>query len=73
MTLDLDAPAFREGLEKLRRISVATEAAKARGGIGGALQRVGLGLAGAVSFARLYLLRTQPNALPADARMVPSW
>jgi magnesium-protoporphyrin IX monomethyl ester (oxidative) cyclase len=73
MTLDLDAPAFREGLEKLRRISVATEAAKARGGIGGALQRVGLGLGGALTFARLFLLRTQPNALPADARMAPSW
>lgn len=73
LTLDLDAPAFRAGLERLRRISVATEAAKARGGLGGALRRVGLGALAGIAFARLYALRTRPNTLPVDARLAPTW
>ncbi|MGJ7613991.1 MULTISPECIES: magnesium-protoporphyrin IX monomethyl ester (oxidative) cyclase [unclassified Variovorax] len=73
LTLDIDAPAFRAGLETLRRISVATEAAKARGGVGGALQRVALAARGAVAFGKLFLMRAQPNALPDDVRMAPTW
>lgn len=73
LTLDLDAPAFRAGLERLRRISVATEAAKARGGIGGALRRAGLGVMAGFTFLRLYTLPAKPNALPANARLAPTW
>ncbi|RZI97535.1 MAG: magnesium-protoporphyrin IX monomethyl ester (oxidative) cyclase [Variovorax sp.] len=73
LTLDLDAPAFRAGLERLRRISVATEAAKASGGIGGALRRAGLGVMAGVTFLRLYTLPAKPNALPANARLAPTW
>ncbi|RYF72531.1 MAG: magnesium-protoporphyrin IX monomethyl ester (oxidative) cyclase [Comamonadaceae bacterium] len=73
LTLDLDAPAFRSGLERLRRISVATEAAKLRGGLVGAGHRAVLAVAGAAAFARLFLLRTRPNTLPENARVVPSW
>lgn len=73
LTLDIDAPAFREGLERLRRISVANEAAKARGGVIGGLQRAVLGARAAVAFARLYFLRARPNALPAEARVAPTW
>ncbi|MGJ7506189.1 magnesium-protoporphyrin IX monomethyl ester (oxidative) cyclase [Variovorax sp. GT1P44] len=73
LTLDLDAPAFRAGLERLRRISVAAEAAKARGGLGGTLRRAGLGAAAAFAFARLYFLPARPNALPADVRVAPTW
>ena len=73
LTLDLDAPAFRAGLEKLRRISVASDEAKARGGVVGGLKRAGLGVMAAVTFGRLYLLRAKPNTLPANARMAPTW
>lgn len=73
LTLDIDAPAFHAGLETLRRISVATEAAKARGGVPGALQRAALAARGAVAFGRLFLMRAKPNALPDNARMAPTW
>ncbi|MFM9927320.1 magnesium-protoporphyrin IX monomethyl ester (oxidative) cyclase [Variovorax sp. H27-G14] len=73
LTLDIEAPAFRTGLETLRRISLATEAAKARGGLVGTLQRVGLAAQGAVAFGRLFLMRAHPNALPDNPRMAPTW
>lgn len=73
LTLDIEDPRFLAGLEKLRRISVATEAARRRGGLIGGLKRGGLALAGAFTFARLYLLPTVPNSLPQDARLAPSW
>jgi magnesium-protoporphyrin IX monomethyl ester (oxidative) cyclase len=60
-------------LERLREIAQGVKAAKARGGLGGALTRVYLGAAAAVCFARLYLLPVQHHALPAQVRMAPAW
>jgi hypothetical protein len=37
------------------------------------VKRVGLGLAAAGAFARLYLLRPKPNAMPENVRLVPAW
>ncbi len=73
LSLDIDNPKFRSGLERLLRISQAIEAAKARGGLLGALQRVGLAGAAAVTFARLYLLPVQQHDLPEQVRMAPAW
>ncbi|MDP3519356.1 MAG: magnesium-protoporphyrin IX monomethyl ester (oxidative) cyclase, partial [Hydrogenophaga sp.] len=73
LTLDIDNPRFRAGLERMREISVATEAAKARGGLWGGVLRVGLAARAAVTFAGLYLLPTVPNALPQEMRVAPSW
>jgi magnesium-protoporphyrin IX monomethyl ester (oxidative) cyclase len=73
ISLDLDHPTFRAGLERLRRIAVATKAAKARGGLIGRLQRVGLGAAAAFTFVRLYLLPVQSHALPDNVCMAPAW
>ncbi|RYF35721.1 MAG: magnesium-protoporphyrin IX monomethyl ester (oxidative) cyclase, partial [Comamonadaceae bacterium] len=72
-TLDLDAPRFRAGLERMRRISVAAEAARARGGLVGAVRRAGLGVAAAWVFARLYCLPVLPNDLPDNVRVAPAW
>ena len=72
-TLDLENPRFRAGLEKLLRINQAVEAAKARGGIGSWLRRGVLGASAVLTFARLYLLPTRGNTLPADVRLVPAW
>jgi magnesium-protoporphyrin IX monomethyl ester (oxidative) cyclase len=71
--LDLDNPAFLANLERLRRITEATAAAKRQGGIGGRLKRLGLGAAAAATFARLYLMRGRQNELPAQIRMAPAW
>lgn len=73
LTLDLDHPAFRAGLERLRRIGEASAAARAQGGVVGVIKRAGLSVAGAVSFARLYLLPAKRNQLPETVRMAPAW
>ncbi|MEL7449567.1 MAG: magnesium-protoporphyrin IX monomethyl ester (oxidative) cyclase [Pseudomonadota bacterium] len=73
LKLNTDDPRFRAGLERLRRISAAAERARKQGGVVGAVKRVGLSLAGAATFARLYVLPVQRNELPSQVRMVPSW
>jgi magnesium-protoporphyrin IX monomethyl ester (oxidative) cyclase len=71
--LDLDNPKFRAGLERIRLIANAMSAARARGGIIGNIQRVGLAAAAGVTFARLYLLRTRRSAIPRQIRLSPAW
>lgn len=73
LTLDLDNPKFHQGLERLRRIAAATEAAKQRGGIVGAIQRVGLAAAATYQFARLYTLPALYHDLPSHVCMRPAW
>ena len=71
--LDIDAPAFRKGLDRMWRITQAMQKARARGGITGAVKRLGLTGAAALTFARLYLLPVRTHALPATTPMVPAW
>jgi len=73
LTLNLDDPRFRAGLETLRKISVATEAAKARGGLVGGAKRLALGVSAGLAFARLYCLPTRRHELPQNARLAPTW
>jgi magnesium-protoporphyrin IX monomethyl ester (oxidative) cyclase len=73
VSLDLDSPEFRAGLERLRRITEATAAARTRGGFGGRVRRLGLGAAAAATFARLYVLRPKGNAIPVQVRLAPAW
>lgn len=73
LTLNLDDPRFAAGLEKLRLISVATEAAKARGGFVVGVKRMALTLSAGLTFARLFGLPTQHHALPQNARLAPTW
>jgi magnesium-protoporphyrin IX monomethyl ester (oxidative) cyclase len=73
LSLDLDNPKFRRGLERLRRISARSAAAKSRGGAVGALQRIALGAAAALTFLRLYCLPVQRHDLPSLVRMAPAW
>jgi magnesium-protoporphyrin IX monomethyl ester (oxidative) cyclase len=73
LALDTDNPAFRRGLERLRDINIATQAAKERGGIVGRLKRGGLAVSGVATFLRLYFMPTKSNELPERVRMVPAW
>ena len=73
VTLDVDHPAFRAGLDRLLRISRAVAAAKARGGLWGAARRVGLTIAAGATLLRLYLVPTQRHDLPARVRTEPAW
>ncbi len=73
LTLDIDDPRFRAGLERLRRISEAAAAAKARGGVLGLVKRAGLSVGALATFLRLYTLPSVPNVLPDTVRKAPAW
>ena len=73
LVLDTDAPRFRAGLERMRRIAGAIDAAKAQGGMVGAIKRVALVGAAAASFTWLYLTPVKRNAAPDTVRLVPAW
>ncbi len=71
--IDLDAPAFREAMEQLRRAADAMEEASARGGIGGWLSARWHALRAVAAFARLYLVPVKTHALPETTRLQPAW
>lgn len=73
LTLDLEDPRFRAGLEKLVRINRDVIRAKAQGGLLSYVKRLTLGASAAVTFARLYLLPAKTHALPQDVRLAPAW
>jgi magnesium-protoporphyrin IX monomethyl ester (oxidative) cyclase len=73
VTLDVDRPGFKEGLQRLFSISEKMTAAKAEGGIGGRVKRFGLGLAAVAAFLRLYMIPGRKAEPPADVRLAPAW
>jgi magnesium-protoporphyrin IX monomethyl ester (oxidative) cyclase len=73
VSLDIDHPAFRAGMERLFRVQCGIDRAKARGGLIGRLQQAGWAVAGAATFARLYLLPVNRHALPKQVRVAPAW
>jgi magnesium-protoporphyrin IX monomethyl ester (oxidative) cyclase len=73
LLLDIDNPAFLKGLQKLQRLAVAIDVAKAKGGVLGTLRAAALQAQVALTFVGLYLLPTKRNALPEQARMSPAW
>ena len=73
LVLDTDAPASRRGFERMLAITTAMDAAKARGGLLGGLKRAGLAVQAGAVFARLFLLPSIRNDLPAATRLQPAW
>jgi magnesium-protoporphyrin IX monomethyl ester (oxidative) cyclase len=73
VSLDIDNPAFREGLAHLFHAQTQMENATARGGVIGALQRARWAVSGAATFVRLYFMPVLHHTLPAQVRMVPAW
>lgn len=73
ISLDLEAPAFWAGLDRLHRVAEGAARAKARGGPIGAVQRAAWSVAGVATFARLYLRPVKHHALPAEVRLQPAW
>ena len=73
LTLDMDDPRMRAGLDRLYRISVANEADKARGGLLAGLRRLGRSAIGGLTFLRLFMLPVKSNELPDTVCMAPAW
>jgi magnesium-protoporphyrin IX monomethyl ester (oxidative) cyclase len=73
LTLNTDDPRFRAGLERMRELQMARDALEVKPGIAAKVKRLGLGALFGLTFARLYLLPTQPNAMPEQVCMQPAW
>jgi magnesium-protoporphyrin IX monomethyl ester (oxidative) cyclase len=73
LTLDLDNPRFRAGLDRLCRLGKEIAAAQAEGGLANQVKRLLLTGSAAITFARLYLLPARGNALPENVRLQPAW
>jgi magnesium-protoporphyrin IX monomethyl ester (oxidative) cyclase len=73
LTLDIDNPAFRAGLERLRQINDGIAAAKKQGGVGGLLKRGVLAARAALTFGRLFILPAKHHDLPSQVRLAPAW
>ena len=70
--LDVDNPAFLEGLRSLQRLAVRIEGTRSRGVVGWMHARV-LQVAVVVTFLRLLFLPTLSNSLPERTRLAPVW
>ncbi len=73
LTLDLDHPAFIKTLRKLNRINDAINAAQERGGISGKIAKAWHMSRAGIGFARLYMIPTKTNRVPAKSRLQPVW
>jgi magnesium-protoporphyrin IX monomethyl ester (oxidative) cyclase len=73
VSLDIDHPAFKAGLERLFTLQTRINAAKARGGVMGKLAQGWWAVQGAVTFARIYFVPVKRHDLPAEIRMAPAW
>lgn len=73
VTLDIDNPAFKNGLDRLLRINQAMQRAKEQGGIAGKVKNLALTGAAAAAFLALYLMPGKRESLPAQIRMAPAW
>jgi magnesium-protoporphyrin IX monomethyl ester (oxidative) cyclase len=73
ITLDIDHPAWRPNLDRLDDASRQVARGKARGGLGGAVER-GVGMArAALAFGRLYLIPAKRHDAPAQIRLEPAY
>jgi magnesium-protoporphyrin IX monomethyl ester (oxidative) cyclase len=73
VSLDIDHPAFRAGLESMRIDFEAAQTARAQGGLIGKVKLLAANLRIAKTFISLYLRPVNHHALPDDVRVVPVW
>lgn len=73
LTLDIDDPRFRAGMESLRLANEGIAAARARGGVVGTMRRLACQARAGFAFARMYLLPVQENRIPELSRLQPAW
>lgn len=73
VTLDIDSPAFRNGMERVRILTDKMAAAKAKGGIFSSVRQAGLAVQVAVILFGLFLHPVKPNQIPHNIRLQPAW
>ena len=73
ITLDIDHPRWRKGLDRLQAANVQIAEAKQRGGIGGMLSRVGGMAKAGAAFISLYTIPAVRNDVPDNPRLEPAY
>jgi magnesium-protoporphyrin IX monomethyl ester (oxidative) cyclase len=73
LTLDVDNPVFRAGMEKFRVINEKLGALQDDKSFKASVKRKLLGASAAATFLRLYTLKAVENPLPQQVRMSPVW
>ncbi len=73
VSLDLDNPAFRAGLETFRVIAEKIAALSGRPKLIRTLLKLKLQAQAAAMFAKLFLMKPKRHALPTNVRLAPSW
>jgi len=72
LELDINAPAFREGLERIRQTTDRMEAITGKDPVSW-LRKKACALSNGVTFLQLYFLPVRKNKLPAKVRLQPAW
>jgi magnesium-protoporphyrin IX monomethyl ester (oxidative) cyclase len=73
VSLDLDNPKFRAGMDNFLEISRKMAALKDQTGFAPKAKKLALQARAAITFVRLFLLTPKRHELPADVRLAPSW
>jgi magnesium-protoporphyrin IX monomethyl ester (oxidative) cyclase len=73
VSLDLDNPAFRAGIESMRILAEKMAALKGRSKPVKAILKLALQAQAAAVFVKLFLMKPKNHALPIDVRLAPSW
>ena len=71
--IDIEHPAFLEGLRTLHGLAMDIDRLKKAGGLWNRLRAVPKQLAVAGTFLRLYFRTPNQNALPSEMRVAPAW
>ncbi|MDX2258333.1 MAG: magnesium-protoporphyrin IX monomethyl ester (oxidative) cyclase [Hyphomicrobiaceae bacterium] len=73
LTLDIDHPAFRAGLDRLVVLNETMAAAQKQGGVLGRLRFAIAASRAAFTFTRLFALPAVHNERPESSRLAPAW
>lgn len=73
LLVDVEAPAFLDGLRTLQKLDVALSAARAEGGLVNRLRGVAIQARMFLAFVSLLLIPAKKNPLPSTTRLAPSW
>ncbi len=73
ITLDIDNPRWMKGLKRLQKANADLAEAKTRGGLGGAIGRMGASARAAMAFASLYTIPAVRHDVPASTRLEPAY
>jgi magnesium-protoporphyrin IX monomethyl ester (oxidative) cyclase len=73
VSLDLDNPSFRRGMDTMLKISRKMAALKAKPSLFNKIAYRGLQAQAAITFARLFVMTPKRHELPSEIRLAPSW